>query len=177
MEVQTSISNTTDEDAEIRVNYYVVDHNGDLAASGSGAGDQAQNNARANATLLVEGPRLWSTKSPYLYDFIAEIVKDGRVIDREVVKIGIRTFEFDADGGFFLNGEGMKIKGVCVHHDAGCLGAAVRKKVWERRLRILKEMGCNAIRMSHNPHMPELYDLCDSMGFLVMDEAFDEWEV
>ena len=70
----------------------------------------------------------------------------------------------------------MKIKGVCVHHDAGCLGAAVREKVWERRLRKLKEMGCNAIRMSHNPHMPELYDLCDSMGFLVMDEAFDEWE-
>ena len=89
-----------------------------------------------------------------------------------MVKIGIRTFEFDADGGFFLNGEGMKIGGVCVHHDAGCLGAAVRKKVWERRLMILKEMGCNAIRMSHNPHMPELYDLCDSMGFLVMDEAF-----
>ena len=177
LEVQTSISNTTDEDAEIEVNYYVVDHNGDLAASGSGAQEiRAQNNARANATLLVEGPRLWSTKSPYLYDFIAEIVKDGRVIDREVVKIGIRTFEFDADGGFFLNGEGMKIKGVCVHHDAGCLGAAVRKKVWERRLMILKEMGCNAIRMSHNPHMPELYDLCDSMGFLVMDEAFDEWE-
>ena len=177
MEVQTSISNTTDEDAEIEVNYYVVDHNGDLAASGSGAHEiRAQNNARANATLLVEGPRLWSTKSPYLYDFIAEIVKDGRVIDREVVKIGIRTFEFDADGGFFLNGEGMKIKGVCVHHDAGCLGAAVRKKVWERRLMILKEMGCNAIRMSHNPHMPELYDLCDSMGFLAMDEAFDEWE-
>ena len=70
----------------------------------------------------------------------------------------------------------MKIKGVCVHHDAGCLGAAVTKEVWHRRFAKLKECGCNAIRCSHNPHMPELYELCDTMGFLVMDEAFDEWE-
>lgn len=90
--------------------------------------------------------------------------------------IGIRWFEFDADKGFFLNGVNMKIKGVCVHHDAGALGAAVPVAVWERRLQALQEMGCNAIRMSHNPPAPHLLDLCDRMGFLVIDEAFDEWE-
>jgi beta-galactosidase len=91
-------------------------------------------------------------------------------------KVGIRDFHFDANKGFTLNGVPMKINGVCVHHDAGCLGAAVPVGVWERRLKLLKEMGCNSIRMSHNPHATELYDLCDKMGFLVMDEAFDEWE-
>ncbi len=91
-------------------------------------------------------------------------------------KVGIRQIEFHPDKGFFLNGVETKLKGVCVHHDGGALGAAVRPEVWQRRLSVLKECGCNAIRCSHNPHMPELYDLCDRMGFLMMDEAFDEWE-
>src|SRR5690606_3180665 len=109
--------------------------------------------------LTVNNPILWSPDNPCLYTCVTEIERDGKIIDREKTVIGIRTFSFDPDNGFFLNGKSMKIKGVCVHHDAGCLGAAVRKKVWERRLKALKEMGCNAIRMSHNPHMPELYDL------------------
>ncbi|MGL6174408.1 MAG: glycoside hydrolase family 2 TIM barrel-domain containing protein [Cellulosilyticaceae bacterium] len=126
--------------------------------------------------MIVSDVKLWSPDEPYLYKLLTEIIKDGIIIDQEVTIIGIRTFRFDSDKGFFLNNRNMKIKGVCVHHDAGCLGAAVRPKVWERRLKKLKDMGCNAIRMSHNPHMPELYDLCDKMGFLVDDEAFDEWE-
>jgi len=91
-------------------------------------------------------------------------------------KTGIRSVDFDPEAGFFLNGKHTILKGVCVHHDGGCLGSAMTKGVWRRRLQKLKYMGCNAIRMSHNPHMPELYDLCDEMGFLVIDEAFDEWE-
>ena len=79
-------------------------------------------------------------------------------------------------GGFFLNGENMKLRGVCVHHDAGCLGAAVPESVWRIRLEKLKAMGCNALRTAHNPPDPALLDLCDRLGFLVMDEAFDEWE-
>ena len=125
----------------------------------------------------VQEPRLWSPESPALYTLTTGLSVDGaapyRVYENPV---GIRTFRFDPDKGFFLNGRSMKLKGVCVHHDAGCLGAAVTREVWERRLLSLKEMGCNAIRTSHNPHMPELYDLCDSLGFLMMDEAFDEWE-
>ncbi len=116
----------------------------------------------------IESPRLWSVEAPNLYTLT---VSHG-----EPIKVGIRDFAFDPDKGFSLNGQSMKIKGVCVHHDAGCLGAAVWPEVWRRRLIKLKAMGCNAIRTSHNPHMPELYDLCDEMGFLMMGEAFDEWE-
>ena len=89
--------------------------------------------------------------------------------------VGIRTFSFDARKGFTLNGRQTKINGVCMHHDLGCLGAAVNTRAIERQLQILKEMGCNGIRCSHNPPAPELLDLCDRMGFIVMDEAFDMW--
>ncbi|HJC56862.1 MAG TPA: DUF4982 domain-containing protein [Candidatus Eisenbergiella intestinipullorum] len=125
----------------------------------------------------VKNPQLWSPEHPALYTLTTELSVNGespyRVYEGQV---GIRTFRFDPDEGFFLNGRSMKLKGVCVHHDGGCLGAAMTREVWERRLLSLKEMGCNAIRTSHNPHMPELYDLCDRLGFLMMDEAFDEWE-
>ena len=97
------------------------------------------------------------------------------MIDQEVTRFGIRTIKLDADKGFFLNGKSMKIKGLCVHHDAGCLGAAVPDKVLKRRLEIVKDMGCNAIRTSHNPPAPELLDMCDELGLLVQDEAFDEF--
>ena len=90
--------------------------------------------------------------------------------------VGIRTFRFDPDHGFFINGEPRMLKGVCLHEDAGCFGTAVPAEVWLRRLLKLKEMGCNAVRMAHNPHAPELYALCDVLGFYVIDEAFDEWE-
>lgn len=100
----------------------------------------------------------------------------ARPLDCVETVFGIRSFSFHPDRGFELNGVNRKLKGVCIHHDAGCFGAAVPKKVWARRLRLLKESGCNAIRFSHNPPDPALLDLCDEMGFLAMDEAFDEWE-
>ncbi len=136
-------------------------------------------------TLVTNGtvtaPKLWSPEQPYLYTletWIRQELAEGESLTYLVDsrKVGIRCIRFDPNKGFFLNEIPTIIKGVCVHHDAGCLGAAVPPAVWRRRLEKLKVMGCNAIRMSHNPHMPELYDLCDSMGFLVMDEAFDEWE-
>jgi beta-galactosidase len=99
------------------------------------------------------------------------------VVDEYDTPMGIREAVFDADKGFLLNGERVKLNGVCLHHDAGCVGAAVPDRVWERRLEILREMGCNAIRTSHNPYAAEFLDLCDRMGFLVMNEAFDEWKV
>jgi beta-galactosidase len=137
----------------------------------------AGNGIKVTTEGTAINPELWSIDSPKLYTLTTRLVDAGGVVlDTYEGKVGIRSFTFDPDKGFSLNGASMKIKGVCVHHDAGCLGAAVLPKVWARRLSKLKKMGCNAIRMSHNPHMPELYDLCDSMGFLVMDEAFDEWE-
>ena len=126
--------------------------------------------------LRVAVPRLWSPEDPFLYVLCGETEKDGAPTDRAEIPFGIRRAEFDPNRGFFLNGISMKLRGVCVHHDAGCLGAAVPETVWEIRLKKLKAMGCNAIRTAHNPPDPALLDLCDRMGFLVMDEAFDEWE-
>ncbi|MCI7791431.1 MAG: DUF4982 domain-containing protein [Lachnospiraceae bacterium] len=126
---------------------------------------------------MISKPRLWSTEQPYLYRMQTYYhTRGGESYLAEEKQVGIRRAVFDAERGFFLNDKPQKLKGVCLHHDAGCLGAAVTKEVWRRRLKTLKACGCNAIRCSHNPHMPELYDLCDEMGFVMMDEAFDEWE-
>ena len=124
----------------------------------------------------VEKPRLWSVSTPTLYTLRSTVRVGDRVTDEYETPFGIREAVFDADRGFLLNGEHVKLNGVCVHHDGGSVGAAVPERVWERRFEILREMGCNAIRTSHNPPAPEFLDLCDRMGFLVMDEAFDEWK-
>lgn len=128
-------------------------------------------------TLNVGKPKRWSVKQPYLYTLKTELLANGKCIDTASTKIGLRIFTFDANRGFALNGEWMKVKGVCLHHDAGALGAAVPEEVWERRLLQVKNvLGANAIRMSHNPQSPVVYDICDRIGLLVMDEASDEWE-
>jgi beta-galactosidase/beta-glucuronidase len=124
----------------------------------------------------VPKPELWDIENPVLYSVISQIVIDGNVVDEYKSSFGIRTIKFDADEGFFLNGKNMKIKGVCLHHDGGLVGAAVPRGVWKRRLQILKDGGCNAIRISHNPASDEFLELCDEMGFLVQDEFFDEWD-
>lgn len=126
-------------------------------------------------TLQIANPSLWSIDKPYLYKVITQIRQGGKIVDEYKTPIGIRSFSFDVDKGFILNGEQVKIKGVCNHHDLGCLGSAVNKRAIERQLQILKEMGCNGIRTSHNPPAPELLELCDEMGFVVMSEAFDMW--
>lgn len=139
------------------------------------ANDQMVTEA-AGQDLTIDEPHRWSPENPYLYKIKLELVKGSEVLDTWSTAIGIRSFHFDAQKGFFLNGEPLKIKGVCLHHDLGALGAAVNTAAIIRQLRILKAMGCNAIRTSHNPPAPEFLDACDSLGFLVMDEAFDMWQ-
>lgn len=134
-------------------------------------------NAEVSQTLKVSAPLLWSDERPYLYKVISELSQDGRVVDHYETPLGIRTFRFDADKGFFLNGKPVKIRGVCNHHDLGSLGAAVNTRAIERQLEILKAMGVNGLRTAHNPPAPELLDLTDKMGFIVMDEAFDVWKI
>lgn len=126
--------------------------------------------------LVVKNPNLWSDENPYMYNIVSQIKLDGKMCDDYETVFGIRYFHFDSENGFSLNGKQVKIKGVCNHHDLGCLGAAINTRALERQLEILKEMGCNGIRTSHNPPAPELLDLCDKMGFIVMDEAFDMWK-
>ncbi len=126
--------------------------------------------------LRIPKSRLWSPDSPYMYSAVNSLKFHGKVIDSYKTQFGIREIRFDPDSGFFLNGKNLKLKGVCLHDDAGGLGGtAVPLSVWKLRFRLLKEMGANAIRTSHNPPGPEFLDLCDRMGLLVMDEAFDEW--
>lgn len=124
----------------------------------------------------IKNPILWSIENPHQYKLITQIVQNNKVIDSYETKFGIRSFNFDVEKGFSLNGKPTKILGVCLHHDLGALGAAVNVRAMERQLEILKAMGCNAIRTAHNPPAPEFLDLCDKMGFLVMDEAFDMWK-
>ena len=133
--------------------------------------------AEVSQTLKVPAPKLWSDERPYLYKVVSRLTQGGRVIDLYETPFGIRTFRFDVEKGFFLNGKPVKIRGVCNHHDLGSLGAAVNPRAIERQLEILKAMGVNGLRTSHNPPAPELLDLADKMGFIVMDEAFDVWKI
>jgi beta-galactosidase len=129
----------------------------------------------AAAAVRVNGPKLWDTRRPSLYAAVTTVEQGGRTVDAYETVFGIRTFRFDAAGGFFLNGQAVELKGVCNHHDLGALGAALNVRALERQLEIMKEMGVNAVRTSHNPPAPELLELADRMGLLVMDEAFDAW--
>jgi beta-galactosidase len=129
-----------------------------------------------NQVINIVNPELWDTDNPNLYSLVTEI-RGREILDNIVTKVGFRDLKFDPDKGFFLNGKSMKLKGICMHHDAGTLGSAVPEEEITRRLDILKEMGCNAIRTSHNPFSTEFLDLCDAKGFLVIGEAFDEWEL
>nr|WP_322623951.1 glycoside hydrolase family 2 TIM barrel-domain containing protein [uncultured Flavobacterium sp.] len=124
----------------------------------------------------INNPALWDTEKPELYRAVTEISVEGTVADVYETTFGIRDFKFDLDKGFILNGKKVKINGVCLHHDLGPLGAAFNTRAMERELQIMKDMGVNGVRTSHNPPAPELLDLCDKMGLIVMDEAFDMWE-
>ena len=154
-----------------KVNLILKDAKGAVVARTSAAAKQEQ-----TLSLTLKNPKRWSLSDPYLYSLEAQIVMGKEVLDATSIPVGLRTLQFDADKGFALNGSWIKVKGVCLHHDAGVLGAAVPEDVWLRRLQNLKSIGVNAIRTSHNPQAPVFYDICDRIGLLVMDEAFDEWE-
>lgn len=151
---------------KMTVRHTILDAAGKVVAKGVGGETQ---------TLKVTHPHLWNIGDGYLYTVKSELLVGGKVMDTETTKTGFRDIKFDAQKGFFLNGKNMKINGVCEHHDFGCLGAVVNEDAMHRKLTILRDMGVNAIRSSHNPPAPELLNMCDSMGLLVMDESFDMW--
>ena len=150
-----------------RINYSVLNGSGQEVASGAGQ----------NATMYVNTATLkrWSPETPNIYKVRARIFKSGTLVDEVTTTTAFRDFRFDAKTGFWLNGKNMKLNGVCEHHDLGCLGAALNEDALHRKLVKLKAMGVNAIRSSHNPPAPELLNMCDTMGFIVMDESFDMW--
>lgn len=172
--VETTVVNQTGSAAPIRLTTFIEDAGGHDVASAS---SQASLDASRvfEQQMALPKPRLWSLESPVLYTAVTRVYTGDTLADESRTPFGIRTIRFDANHGFFLNGQPMKLKGVCLHHDLGGLGAAFSEAALERRLRVLKDLGVNAIRCSHNPMAPEEYDLCDRLGLLVMDEAFDEW--
>ena len=151
---------------KLSVRNTIYDAAGKIVAKSQGVREQK---------LKVKNPHLWDIGKGYLYTVKSELLVNGKVVDVATSTAGFRDVKFDAKKGFFLNGRNLKINGVCEHHDFGCLGAAVNEDAMHRKLTILRDMGVNAIRSSHNPPAPELLNMCDSMGFLVMDESFDMW--
>lgn len=177
LRVDLEIRNDGRKAQRFELRYDIVDPGGRLVAEGkstrfleSGEMDTAVN------FFQINDPLLWSPKSPDLYTLNCYLMDRNQKLDHTRTKIGIRTAIFDPDHGFILNGEKVMLKGVCLHHDGGELGAAVPLASWERRLMLLKELGVNAVRLAHNPHSPGMLDLCDKLGFMVINEMYDKWE-
>ena len=173
------VATTPKGDVKIKVDFFAKDSRMKLSIRNTiydAAGKVvARSQGNQIQKLKVRKPHLWSIGKGYLYTVKSELVVNGRVVDTATTKTAFRDVRFDARKGFFLNGENMKINGVCEHHDFGCLGAALNEDALHRKLTILRDMGVNAIRSSHNPPAPELLNMCDSMGIMVMDESFDMW--
>lgn len=174
--IKTTLTNTTERSGKVTLRSAVLDSSGREVAAGESSLDLASGkSADASQQLRVSKPELWSLETPALQTLVTTLTAGGKVIDETRTPFGIRKAEFRTDTGFWLNGKNLKLKGVCLHHDGGAVGAAVPLGVWQRRLAMLRELGVNAIRTAHNPPAPEFLDLCDRMGFLVMDEFFDCW--
>jgi beta-galactosidase len=182
IKVDVSNENFTPANATVKTDIYALNPQGDitgpvLASATSdnlSIGPGAINSTALN--LQVANPQLWDLQHPNLYTAVTTIQQDGQDVDSYRSNFGIRTIKFDPNGGFFLNGQHLKLNGVCDHADLGPLGSVVNVRGLERQIQLLKEMGCNAIRTSHNMPAPELLDLCDRLGMLVMDESFDCWD-
>lgn len=175
--LEATVANHQGAESKFTLSTTLVDSQGNEVAKVSDELKVSANSEdKFNQTFEIANPKLWDTENPNMYKAITTITKEGTVIDEYVTPFGIRSLLFDKDKGFFLNGKSTYVKGVCLHHDGGLVGAAVPKGVWKRRLEILKEGGCNAIRTSHNPFSEEFLDLCDEMGFLVQNEIFDEMD-
>ena len=176
--LRTEVENKTGNKAAITLKSIILDPQGRQVAEASGTHAIAAGAMHEfDQAFTVTNPLLWSPDAPDLYQVVTTVEAAGKVLDEVTAPLGIRTFEFTKDKGLIFNGEKLDVKGVCLHQDFGPLGVAFNPRAMERRLEIMREMGCNAIRTSHNPRDPEFYALCDRMGFLVMDEAFDEWKI
>ncbi len=174
--METKVGNRFESPVNATLKTLIFDNNGKLVAEVESAQSiDTGSEITYSQNLEINKPDLWSIENPVLYKAISEVYNDGKLTDKYETNFGIRYFEFDPNEGFSLNGEKVKLLGVCQHHDLGCLGAAINTRALERQLEILREMGCNSIRTSHNPPAPELLDLCDRMGFVVQDETFDMW--
>jgi beta-galactosidase len=174
--VQTAVDNHESAPQNITVDVTLLDPSGKQVAAGTKNGAAPANGSTTvDQQLLVANPQRWDVSKPVLYTAVVTLRNGNAALDKESIPFGIRTFRFTADDGFYLNGKRVQLHGVCLHSDLGALGMAFNVRAMERELEIMKDMGVNAVRTSHNPPAPELLDLCDRMGIFVWDEAFDKW--
>jgi beta-galactosidase len=177
VKVTTTVVNTTTTPQQITLSQRILDPSGrEINKNNQKIALAVGDSTNFEQMLTIANPQLWGVESPTLYTLETTLRSGSKVIDKNITPFGVRTFRFDPQTGFWLNGEHVKLKGLCLHQDAGSMGVAVPDDVYQRRLNILKEYGCNALRMAHNQPSPELLDMCDRMGFLVIDEAFDKWK-
>ncbi len=177
VKMATTIENSSSKEKSIKVESRILGANGKkIASKTSNVQIEQGKQTTVDQSMKFDNPMLWSIKAPNLYTMESTIKEGGKIVDQYTTNFGVRTLKFDAEKGFFLNGENFKLQGVCLHQDAGLLGTAVPDKSYLRRLQILKKYGVNAIRCSHNSPSPEFLDICDSLGLLVIDEAFDKWK-
>ena len=176
LQIRSMLCNESDKTAHTGVVHRLYTAEGELVST-SGTALQLAPHETSDCMVrhTVAHPHLWTDEDPYLYTLVSTVLWDNEPVDELTTRVGIRTATFDCDKGFLLNGNQVKIKGMCVHHDCGLTGAVGYKEIWRRRMIALKDMGCNGLRCSHNPPDPSFLDLCDELGFLVMDEVFDEW--
>ncbi|HMY41309.1 MAG TPA: glycoside hydrolase family 2 TIM barrel-domain containing protein, partial [Marinagarivorans sp.] len=177
VEININVQNLSAANQMVTLQNVIFDAQGNQVEDGTieATAINANSNKDLKQTLTVSNPALWSPDAPALYSVVTSLMVNGTKVGSYTTTFGIRTFELNANTGFWLNGKQLKINGVCLHHDLGALGAAVNTRAIEKRFEMLKQMGTNAIRTSHNPPAPEFLDLADRMGFIVMDEAFDMW--
>lgn len=177
--IETTVKNAGNKYAEFKLGYELFDSNGSLVAKLQSDINGVESNHKSviKDNISICEPQLWSPDYPYLYTLKTTLYGEDHICDCSSERVGIRTIEYNLKDGFLLNGKKTYMYGVCLHHDNGALGGITNDIAERRKLEIMKEMGCNAIRLSHNPFSRGFYDLCDEMGFLVMDEAFDEWRM
>jgi beta-galactosidase len=177
LDVRMTVINQSTKHANFRVTSDILDDTGAKVFSGEVNGDIDAGGEWSNEhqAIIISRPHLWSPNAPAVYTLVTRVYDDGQFADEVKAPFGIRTFRWDADTGFWLNNQNVKLKGVGMHYDAGPLGVAIPDSILEQRLRLLKSLGCNAIRTGHTPFPPKFYELCDRLGLLVLDEAFDGW--
>jgi beta-galactosidase len=173
--VETDVMNETGETAKVRIESTILDADGDSVGSASSKAQIGADTHRDAVDIRIRKPRLWSFDDPYRYQLRTRLVVNGKVADTYITRFGIRYIDIDPEEGLSLNGEYAKIQGVDMHHDLGALGSAINRDALLRQMTIMKSMGVNALRTSHNPPAPELVEICEELGIVMMVEAFDTW--
>ncbi|MGJ8737567.1 glycoside hydrolase family 2 TIM barrel-domain containing protein [Zobellia laminariae] len=178
VKIETTVKNAVGKGASVTLETKIIDGLNNVVASSSQKIELEKSSEKVVIDeIVVNNPNRWGIENPYLYDVVTQVKKGNTILDEYSSTLGIRSISFDAKEGFLLNEEPVEFKGVCMHHDLGPLGGTVNYRATKRQMQIMQSMGVNALRTSHNPPSPEMLQICDKLGIVVLDEAFDEWKI